>query len=128
MFTEFRWNPFENSPYSEVDPENSHLVTTAKFRATKIPLTAYINSPTSGAPLPAGDNGPRAVSDWWYDKLCPEHRRLQVNSTEINVELEVDFDVDDGIVIIEKWAKYLGSLDAQCVNLKWDTPRIIDFG
>jgi hypothetical protein len=91
-------------------------------------MTAFLDSPMSGAPWPNGDAAPRSVSDAWFSHMCPEENRLHINTTTVNPIIGVDFDRDEGIVIIKKWAAYLASLDAQCVNILWDTPRIIDFG
>jgi hypothetical protein len=91
-------------------------------------MTAFIGSPMSGAPWPEGDNTPRAVSDAWYSRMCPEDKRLYVNTTAVNPIIGVDFDRDEGDVIVKKWAAYLASLDWQCIQLRGTTQRIIDFG
>lgn len=126
VFTTFTWDPFTGDPYVEVTNTN-HLVNAGKMRAARTPLRAIIDSPTSGAPWPPGDSTPRAVSDMWYDRMCPEEKRVQINTTVVNEEIGVDFEKDEGIMIIDKWAMYLRNLDAPCANVQWGTPRIIDF-
>ena len=126
VFTPFIWDPYVGDAYVKTNA-NSHLAGSEKMRAARVPLRAYFESPTSGAPWPNGDPTPRAVSDMWYDRMCPQDKRLQIDASKINKEIGVDFDKDEGIAIVDKWAMYLRSLDVQCANLQWETPRIIDF-
>ena len=79
-----------------------------------------------------------SVAKWGpYSKSCFRHLvRSNVSPGQaaadtvhrnINKEIGVDFDKDEGIAIVDKWAMYLRNLDVQCANLQWETPRIIDF-
>lgn len=128
VFAPFIWDPYvgENE-YIPIESKN-HLANAGKVRAARVPLRAYFESPTSGAPWPPGDANPRAVSDAWYDRMCPQDKRVQLNATEINERIGVNFDTDEGIMIIDKWAMYLRNLETPCATLQWETPRIIDFG
>ena len=126
VFTQFTWD-LDDEPFVPLD-SNSHLADSGyKVRPARVPLTAYINSPTTGAPWPPGDPAPRSVSLEWWDHLCPESERLHINTTEVNARIGVDFDNDEGVDIVEKWVTYIRSLENRCVNILWGTPRIIDF-
>ncbi len=60
--------------------------------------------------------------------MCPESKRLYLDTTEVNKIIEVDFDRDEALVIFTRWAAYLGSLRNQCVEIREGTPRVIDYG
>ena len=126
VFTPFLWDVFTDKPYVEIY-DNTHLANPTKYRAAKVPMTAFIDSPVSGAPWSEGDDTPRAVSDAWYSRMCPEDKRLYVNTTTVNSIIGVDLNRDEGEVIVKKWAAYLGGLEERCVSVLWGTPRIIDF-
>ena len=98
--------------------------------AVSVPLSALIDSPSSGAPYPSKHASimPRSVSRGWYEKMCPESKRLYLDTTEVNKIIEVDFDRDEALVIFTRWAAYLGSLRNQCVEIREGTPRVIDYG
>lgn len=127
VFTPFVWDPYAGeNEYIPIESKN-HLANAGKVRAARVPLRAYIESPTSGAPWPSGDSTPRAVSDLWFDRMCPQDKRVQLNATNINEKIGVNFDTDEGTMIIDKWAMFLRNLETPCAVLQWETPRIIDF-
>lgn len=105
-----------------MSPSQQHL------RTNRIPLSTYLSNPTSGASWPPNDHSPRSVSNDWYETVCPESERVQVNTTTVGQIIGVNLDEDDGAIIVSKWARYLKELDARCVDIQRDTPRIIDFG
>ncbi|KAF8303084.1 hypothetical protein DL93DRAFT_2067052 [Clavulina sp. PMI_390] len=131
-FTPYVWKRGAWGEYIDVE-ENNHLVgSSAKVRAARVPLRAIIQSPTSGEPWPTladepSTSPPRAVSERWYEHMCPRYKRLVINPEETNKEIGVDFERDDTLVILDKWAEYLRNLDHPCVHIKYNTPRIIDF-
>ncbi len=127
VFQPYVWDPYTADPYVKINPTGAHLPTTSQYRPTKLPLTAFMNSPTSGAPWPEGDPTPRAVNHRWFDEMCPEDQRYHVNTTIVNEMIGLNLTIADGITIVTKWSQYLRELDAQCVNILWETPRIIDF-
>ena len=136
MFAPLTWDLID-IPYVPVDDDTQVARVNYDIRPTRIPITAYVNSPTSGAPWKVDssmsaeevEKMPRAISLEHWDKVCPSHYRYQVNTTEINARIGVNLDKDEGLVIVNKWVDFLKTLDNQrCINLLWDTPRIIDFG
>jgi hypothetical protein len=127
VFTPFTWD-LNNRLFVPI-ASDGHLVDSPyKVRPARVPLTAYINSPTTGSPWPPGDPAPRSVSVEWWDHVCPESERLYINTAVVNAEIGVDFDKDEGIDIVEKWAKYIRNIEHRCINILYGTPRIIDFG
>jgi hypothetical protein len=129
VFTPFIWDAITSEPYVAVG-EAGHFPSgngVTQFRAAKIPIRAYMESPTSGDPWPAGDPAPRAVSEVWYNHMCPEENRYFINTAVVNEELGINLGTTDGIELVEKWSKYLRDLDAQCAHIEWSGPRIVDF-
>ncbi|KAF8312145.1 hypothetical protein DL93DRAFT_2082576 [Clavulina sp. PMI_390] len=129
VFTPFIWDPYVGDAYVEINA-NDHLAGgKTKQRAARVPLRAFIDSPTSGAPWPDGDSPrvPRAVSDAWFDRMCPQEKRVQLDASKVNPKIGVDFAKDEGIDIIERWAKLLREMETPCATIQWETPRIIDF-
>ncbi|KAF9506719.1 hypothetical protein BS47DRAFT_1367182 [Hydnum rufescens UP504] len=127
VFTPFTWD-LNNRPFVPIAPDGHLVGSPYKVRPARVPLTAYINSPTTGSPWPPGDPAPRSVSVEWWDRVCPESERLHINTAVVNAQIGVDFDKDEGIDIVEKWAKYIRSIEHRCINILFATPRIIDFG
>ncbi len=41
------WDPYTADPYVKIDPTGAHLSTTSQYHPAKLPLTAFMNSPTS---------------------------------------------------------------------------------
>lgn len=127
VFPPLLWDPFTTAPYSPINTSSTHLSSSYTYRASRIPLTAYISGPTSGSSWPEGVTAPRAVSEAWWDKMCAQEDRLHINTTMVNTKIGVDFERDEGSEIVSKWAEYLKRLDARCVNIQWGNERIIDF-
>ena len=124
VFTPILWDIYAKDDYVEVT--DNHLPDSQKIRPARVPLGAFIESPTSGAPWPDGDPTPRSVSYVWYERICPPEKQLRIDIGKVNEEIGVDLKKDQGIIIMDKWAMYLRNLEAKCVNL--DGSRIIDFG
>jgi hypothetical protein len=113
---------------------NTHLSKgTYKLRPARVPLSAYIHSPTTGEPWPSGPPrvnssvSPRSIAASWWETPCPPGKQLHLNTTQVNAELGLDTSIAEGAVIIEKWARYLRELDHKCVNIMVDTPRMMDY-
>lgn len=120
-------------PYVLIE-SNTHLSrSTYKLRPSRVPLSAHIDSPTTGAPWPAVPHGngstalPRSVAASWWETPCPPEKQFHLNTTQVNAELGLDTSTAEGAVIVEKWAKYLTDLGHKCVNIMGDTPRVMDY-
>lgn len=113
--------------------ENTHLSSskyTYNVRPSRIPLSAFIDSPTTGRSWPKGDSAPRSIAESYWEEVCPQEKQLHVNITAVNIELgfgSYESGAMAGAEIIQRWVKYLKELDHGCVNVLWDTPRMIDY-
>ena len=47
VFQPYVWDPYTADPYVKIDPTGAHLPTTSQYHPAKLPLTAFMNSPTS---------------------------------------------------------------------------------
>ncbi|KAF8324928.1 uncharacterized protein EI90DRAFT_2933611 [Cantharellus anzutake] len=135
VFSPYTWD-LKNEPFVPVE-HNTHLAGARHVRPSRVPLTAFLNGPTAGAPwivdsslsVEQLEKTPRAISARYWDEICPDDSRYNINTTEVNARIGVDFDNDDGAIIVDKWVAFLGGIDDQrCINIMQDTPRIIDFG
>lgn len=110
------------------EPERNHLAHGAKYRAAKLPLRAFIDAPTSGGAWPKDVKMPRAVSNAWYERMCPPERRYLVNTKEVNNKMGLNLGNAEGLDIVTKWGKYLKTLsDKPCVELIHGSDRLIDW-
>lgn len=93
-----------------------------------IPSSAYTYSPLTGTPFPGSrDYGypdppddqvlPRAVSELYYNSVCPEPRRVKLNVSTVCDEMGLDIDKDEVKVIAEAWASKLLAMDDGCVEV-----------
>ena len=74
VFDDYIWShgPF---PYTVYDLE---------FRATRVPLNAFISGPIAGAPFFAPANSfPRAVHAKFWEAICPRERRHTILSADV---------------------------------------------
>lgn len=130
VFADVVWDPNTNDSYVAMpdEPERNHLAHGAKYRAAKLPLRAYIDAPTSGGSWPKGVKIPRAVSNAWYERMCPPERRHLVDTKKVNTELGVNLGGAQGLEIVTKWGKYLKTLSNEpCVELVKGSDRLIDW-
>lgn len=145
VFADVVWDPNTDQPYVSMPDESdrNHLAHGAKYRAAKLPLRAFINAPTSGSPWPSdavyqgnpslisakgNSTPPRAVSDKWYERYCPEERRFLVDTKKVNSEMGIDLGHAEGIDIVHKWGDYLKTLDEHpCVEIIKGSDRLIDW-
>ena len=121
VFTQFYWTGLTENDY--VEHGDSPLVNSPKMWPSHVPLRAYIDSPTSGAPWPEGDPTPRAVSVAWWERMCPLEKQLRIDGHKVNRELGVDIKKDEAAIIVAKWSSYLRNLDAQCVDITSGSPQ-----
>lgn len=67
----------------------------------------------AGGPWPKGDGTPRAVSDEWYNKVCPEKGRVILNTGIVGVHLKDS----DAKTLIDFWSKQLRDMKERCVEI-----------
>ncbi|KAF8312137.1 hypothetical protein DL93DRAFT_2229261 [Clavulina sp. PMI_390] len=139
VFQPYQWD-LAASNYIAIEDESEttksssfvpSLLKPANYRPNRMPLSAYIQSPTIGVTStrktsPHSNQSPRAISEKWWNHVCPPEKQVFLNTDAINKQIGMD-DINsfEGNVIIERWAKYLRDLDAGCVHILKGTPRII---
>lgn len=127
VFQPFTWDPYTPDMFVPIQ-KDSHLPNSSyTVRPSRIPLSAFVDSPITGAPWPNGDDHPRSISSNWWHNVCNEKNTLHLNTTQVNEKLGINVDLDDGKVIIDQWAAYLKELDCDCVNIDGNTPRIVNY-
>jgi len=135
VFSPLTWD-LTDEPFVPLD-DGARVTRLHDIRPVRVPLTAYLDCPTSGSPWKVDssmsakqvEKTPRAVSLEYWDKVCPPHYRYRINTTEINARIGVNLEKDQGSDIVGKWVDFLKTIhDQRCVIISWQTPRIIDFG
>lgn len=83
----------------------------------RIPLPALLSGPLAGGPLSArGDDTVlrRAVSEEYFDLVCPKEERVEVGYYEVMGELGID-DKTEGDERMARWARRLREESGMCV-------------
>ncbi|PPQ68117.1 hypothetical protein CVT26_005738 [Gymnopilus dilepis] len=79
----------------------------------RTPLNALISGPSAGGPWEDGDTAPRAISEAWFDVVCPKYERKIIHTREIKPQLSSA----DGEVIFMTWKKLLSDTPERCVEV-----------
>ncbi|ELU38209.1 hypothetical protein AG1IA_07763 [Rhizoctonia solani AG-1 IA] len=82
-------------------------------KAPWIPLNAFMDAPTAGGVWPGGDPTPRAVSEEWYDTICPKGDRVVLDTEKVAGHLKES----DAQTLIDFWAQKLKDMDDKCVEI-----------
>jgi hypothetical protein len=103
VFHDFAWvdshYPWSISSYREWSP--------------RTPLTALLSGPSAGGPWVVGDPAPRAVSEAYFDIVCPRQDRKFINTRDIKPSLRDA----DGMVIFHHWQTLLTETKERCVEI-----------
>ncbi|KAJ7696365.1 hypothetical protein B0H16DRAFT_1350503 [Mycena metata] len=86
----------------------------------RIPMNALVSGPTGGGPLSANGTDSlmrRAVSQEWWDTVCPKQDVVVVKLHDAQHELRVD-DKTDAAELSVRWAKKLREMSAPCVSIE----------
>ncbi|KAJ6548127.1 hypothetical protein DFH09DRAFT_628855 [Mycena vulgaris] len=89
-----------------------------------VPMNAFVSGPTGGGPMSADGSDPlerRAVSEAWWNVVCPPHRVevVKLYDTLWNLGLNGK---SDGAEMMSKWAKLLRGMTAPCVLIEDGAP------
>ncbi|KDQ18539.1 hypothetical protein BOTBODRAFT_28926 [Botryobasidium botryosum FD-172 SS1] len=84
-------------------------------RAPRVPLSALLGGPVTGDPWGPGETAPRAITDEWWEVVCPPERRVQVDA--VAIKHRFNDTKADGLTLMRKWAKLLGDTQASCVEI-----------
>ncbi len=79
----------------------------------RTPLNALISGPSAGGPWDEGDTAPRAVSEEYFNIVCPRQDRKIINTRDIKPALREA----DGKVIFERWRILLAETKERCVEI-----------
>ncbi|KAG8757680.1 hypothetical protein FRC11_004345 [Ceratobasidium sp. 423] len=82
-------------------------------KAPWIPLNAFMDAPTAGGAWPTGDNAPRAVSEAWYDTICPPDARVVLDTEKVAGHIKEE----DAKTLIDFWAQKLRDMDDKCIEI-----------
>lgn len=113
VFPSYTWS---SNPITPVVPDSRW-----RARSAVIPLNAFVSGPLAGGPLYNSTiTAPRAISDAWWDVVCPKSRRVYVDVDTTRQELGLDTEFPEGKRVFEQWSAKLSSLDASCVEVGGD--------
>ena len=80
----------------------------------RTPLSALIAGPTVGGPWPEGDPAPRAVSEKYFEIVCPPEKRRIINTRDVKPALADA----DGVEIFAAWQQILLDAPEQCIEIQ----------
>ncbi|KAJ7342468.1 hypothetical protein DFH08DRAFT_874333 [Mycena albidolilacea] len=84
-----------------------------------IPANAFTSGSTTGGPLSSDGTDRlmrRAVSEEWYNVVCPRTEVVTLDLHGTTRELGLD-DNSEGVDIMDRWAKKLSEMTAPCVSV-----------
>ncbi|KAH7314014.1 hypothetical protein B0J17DRAFT_352196 [Rhizoctonia solani] len=92
-------------------------------KVLSIPYNALLSGPASGMSWGPGDQHPRAVSQNYWEVVCPESERRIVDANEVMNQIGEDSDGvkirdSDGIRILSEWNKLIRAMPERCVEIK----------
>ncbi|KAF7296025.1 hypothetical protein MKEN_01417500 [Mycena kentingensis (nom. inval.)] len=128
VFTEYWWSP-EHYQFKPV-PEGG----------ANTPMPALLSGPAVGGPWhppnsPATADGvspPRAVSEAYWNNVCPQESRRIINTADIKPLIPGGRDNADGRDILAYWQKLLLDAPERCIEIvppEWDVdnfPQVFD--
>lgn len=79
----------------------------------RTPLNALMSGPSAGGPWDQEDAAPRAVSEAWFDVVCPKQERKIINTRDVKPALQSA----DGKVIFETWRRLLDESPERCIEV-----------
>ncbi|KAK7039799.1 SH3 and PX-domain-containing 3 [Favolaschia claudopus] len=111
VFPDF--TPSDHPPFPDKLPNGSrHLL--------HIPMNAFLSGPVAGGALSCDSKDHllrRAVSEKWWDVLCPRSEVVVLNVQQTMLEILLDA-ASDGKEILTKWVHKLASISDPCVRVE----------
>lgn len=80
----------------------------------RTPLNAIISGPVAGGLWEAGDNTPRAISEKWFDVVCPVSQRRVINTRDIKTPQMREWMGND---IFQLWRNLLSEAPEHCIEI-----------
>ncbi|CAE6471174.1 unnamed protein product [Rhizoctonia solani] len=105
------FSPFE----AWAHPPRDDTTTGGQRTVLVIPYNALLSGPTSGMSWGPGDHHPRAVSQNYWEVVCPTSERRIVDADEV---MKVVGRESDGIRMLTEWANLIQNMQERCVEIK----------
>ncbi|EKM79136.1 hypothetical protein AGABI1DRAFT_39997 [Agaricus bisporus var. burnettii JB137-S8] len=118
VFREFMWEP-EHYPWPK-----------RKYRTSppRTPMTALLSGPTVGGQWEEGDDAPRAVSEHYFDLVCPPSDRRIIKTGNVKSQIMSE----SGKQIFSTWEQLLLDAPERCIEIQPggssedSTPQVFD--
>ncbi|CAE6416186.1 unnamed protein product [Rhizoctonia solani] len=104
------FSPFE----AWAHPPRDDTAPTGERHVLAIPFNALLSGPPAGASWGPGDDHPRAISDKWWNIVCPMPKRTVINADDVMKEIGNDL---DGITMMNRWTSLLKDIPEGCVEI-----------
>ncbi|QRV79621.1 O-FucT domain protein [Ceratobasidium sp. AG-Ba] len=104
------FSPFEAWAHP---PRDDHTKTGDR-EVLVIPYSALLAGPTVGAPWGAGDQHPRAISEKWWNTVCPKGQRTILDVNKIMQEIGKP----EGTEVMKRWTDILNAIPESCVEVE----------
>ncbi|KAJ7461220.1 hypothetical protein FB451DRAFT_490693 [Mycena latifolia] len=79
----------------------------------RTPLNAIVSGPVAGGPFEPDDPAPRAVSEDWFDVVCPRRERRYINTRDVKPAVATA----EGINVLRHWQALLQSAPERCIEI-----------
>ncbi|KAF8995707.1 hypothetical protein BDQ17DRAFT_1365342 [Cyathus striatus] len=80
------------------------------LRPTRMPLNTFITGPTAGGPIEGASTSLRAVTEEFWNEVCPPERVTVFNSKDVPTDGE-------GSDIVKWWRESLANIEDECVEI-----------
>ncbi|KAJ7085331.1 hypothetical protein C8R43DRAFT_313729 [Mycena crocata] len=79
----------------------------------RTPLNAIVSGPVAGGPFEPSDPAPRAVSEDWFDTVCPSHSRRRIYTGDVKPAVADA----PGTEVLAHWQKLLQDAPERCIEV-----------
>ncbi|KAJ7676554.1 hypothetical protein DFH06DRAFT_1428091 [Mycena polygramma] len=81
--------------------------------APRTPLNAILSGPIAGGPFEPGDPSPRAISELWFDVVCPPEERRYLNTRDVKPAVTGA----SGTEVLAHWQAVLRGAPERCIEV-----------
>lgn len=114
VFDDYVWNA-NGSIYSDFD---------GKLTPSRIPLSALLGGPMVGGPMLPGDNTPRSVNKYFFERVCPNPTVVHVSDVNTyDMRFNELVPVSD---VFNTWVDVISAIDDPCVMLDPTENQVFD--
>ncbi|KAJ6550104.1 hypothetical protein B0H19DRAFT_1211458 [Mycena capillaripes] len=83
------------------------------MRYPRTPLNAIVSGPVAGGPFESDDTAPRAVSEDWFDVVCPRNERRYINTRDVKPAVKEA----PGVEVLAHWKTVLRDAPERCIEI-----------